>query len=192
MNNHYAQYTQVFLDVMEDNPTFLDDLQLDTNEHTQKFKNALLSKWGIYEIGGETLPQFKLFLKQKFDLWKDYFIEMINAYETKINMLDGNLETITETFNKETNGTGSQNVDNEHSYIDLPNKQTTKEYISNKNKNNGTSDSSYSDNEETTREITRKGRINVIELKRDYMKLIKNVYRDFVDKFEPCFITLFS
>lgn len=181
--NHATQYTQVFLDFLEDNPTFLDYFQLDTQEHTNKFKTMLAAKWGIYEIGGETVPLFEIYIHNKFNVIKDYYIELINAYETKIEMLDGNKEVIIETYDKTDSGSGNSN----NTFIALPNKREATEYPTNKDKN----ETEYEDTTTTTRNITRTGRINVIELKRDYMKLLRNVYEEFVDKFKECFIMIY-
>lgn len=165
MINRYARYTIVFNNLLELEPNFIwEDLQLDTTEHTQRFKDMFIARWGQYEIGGETVPQFKEFVRQKFNEYYHYYIEKINAYDTEIDMLDGIVDTVEE--------------DTLSQYIDLPNKQTSKEYITNKNKNN--------------RQITRKGGVNVIDLKRNYLRLIQDVYREFVDKFDTCFIQMFS
>lgn len=180
MNNiidRYATYTIVFKNLLDLDPGFIwGDLQLDTEEHTNKFRQMFIAIWGVYEIGGETIPQFKDFVKLRFDEYKDYYIEKINAYETQINMLDGMKETYSETITND--GTNNSAI------IDLPNKQTTKEYISNKQ-------NTKIDNTET-RTYSRTGGINVIKLKEDYLKLLQNIFKEFVDKFDTCFIQIFS
>lgn len=180
MNNiidRYATYTIVFKNLLELDPNFIwEELQLDTIEHTDKFKQMFISVWGLYEIGGETVPQFKDFVRLRFAEYKDYYIEKINAYEKQIDMLDG----IKETYSEEIEDDATNNSE----YIDLPNKQTSKEYISNKEKNVV--------NDKRSRTFTRTGGVNVIKLKEDYLKLLQNIFKEFVDKFYTCFIQIFS
>ena len=115
----YAKYTTTLYDALIDDPTLLDVFVMDTEEHTDTFKRIFTAYWNIHEIGGETISIFKRFLENKFIVSSPYYIEMINAYETKINMLDG---------------AKSRNV---RTLIDLPRKNvtankeypTTKEYI---------------------------------------------------------------
>ena len=180
MNNiidRYAKYTIVFNNLLELDPNFIwEDLQLDTNEHTQKFKDMFIARWGLYEIGGETIPQFKEFIRHRFNEYVNYYIEKINAYDTEIDMLDG----IVETYTEQNNDTASNNSQ----LIDLPNKQTSKEYITSKTKDETTN--------ERFKNIRRRGGVNVINLKKDYLKLIQDIYKEFVDKFDTCFIQIFN
>lgn len=218
LNMAYAKYTIVFDDVLDIEPTLLDNLTLDTEEHTAKFKTALVSRWGLYEIGGETIPQFKSFLEHRFNLVKDYYIEKLNAYETQINMLDGAKVVTTTNVVEEntTNTTGSSETttDNEaHDHItstnntyDLPRKQVNEGdgYLTSKTTDDRQDDSDYNtkvvgttQNDGTahntsTGTTTTTGGINVIQLKKDYLDLLRNVYEEFANEFKTCFCLIYG
>ena len=172
----YSKYTETFLNTLECYPDLLDDMQLDTKAHTDKFIDMLIARWGIYEIGGETIRLFQLYLNNTFNTYKDYYIEMINAYETKIEWTDGIKTEITETIN--------DNSANKETTIDLPNKIASVEYPSSKVNNEGVSDKA--------RSYIEKGGINIVELKKDYLSIIRNIYAEFVSKFNECFIALYD
>ena len=88
-NRHYAQYTYVFIDVLNDYPDTLDNLEMDTEAHTNAFKDMLINRFYDYEIAGETYGEFKEMLERRFGQINSYYVELLDGYETKINMLDG-------------------------------------------------------------------------------------------------------
>ena len=118
MNNLlYAKYTITLYDLLQDDPTFLDFLQLDTEDHTTKFKNIFKARWAMYEIGGETPQQFKIFVEQEFELHKQYYIDKLNMYEKDFKLEDGIISSIetdrTSTFvgsKEKTNNVESENT----------------------------------------------------------------------------------
>lgn len=177
---HYAVYTEQLCDVLRDHPDFLDNLVFPNETRTTKFKEIFIAMWYNYEVTGETIEESKTYIDNLFKKKVDYYNELLDAYETQINMLDGRLETISTTSNRDISDTTS----NEN--IDLPNKVTSQEYITDKQKGNREHQDNY------TNTINIKGRENVIELKRQYMKLLRNVYEEFAKEFEVCFITLYS
>lgn len=182
----YAKYTMQFNDLLLEDPDLLLDLveELPNDIIRSSFINMFKARWGIYEIGGETITEFKEYLQAYYDMYKDYYLEMINAYNVDIDMLDGIKETITEENNDEekttSNGTSK--------YIDLPNKVTSEDYATNKTIGNSTTSTSN----DRSKTITRTGGVNVLELKKQYMLLIKDLYKEWIDKFSPCFIQLYD
>lgn len=155
-------YTETFSKFIENNPTFLDELQLDTPEHTAKFKSALIARWRRYEIGLETEASFKVSLKDWFDNVKDYYVERINAYETQINWQDG---IVLERDSSQTEfGMPNRSVSSPDGY------QTGK----------------------VANHSSVKGNVNIVAQRSKYMASLRNVWLEFADSFEPLFITLFS
>lgn len=149
----YTRYTITLKDLLDREPTFLDNIFVfSKEEQSNKFKKVFVGMYWNYEICGETINEFRLMLEGIFKTKVDYYQEMLDAYETQINMLDG----------VKSNAL----VEN----IDLPNKKTDKEYISSKVK------------------TTTSGGINVIELKKQYLNLLRNLYEDFSKDFMNCFI----
>lgn len=111
MNNLlYAKYTILLYDLLQQDPTFLNFMELDTEEHTTRFLQIFQAKWGMYEIGGETPEQFKIFLEQDFNLHKQYYIDKLNMYEKDFKLEEGIISTI-ET-NRETNFNGNKSKTN--------------------------------------------------------------------------------
>ncbi len=151
----YAKYTQTLHDCLIDNPNLLDNLVMPSEGFTERFIETFKSMYFNYEINGETVNDFKLLLENTFTQWKYYYNEMLMAYETKINMLDGTV------------------IDEETRNVDLPNRVTANEYDS---------DKQYR---------TTKGG-DVIDLKRRYMNLIRDVYKEFCNKFDTCFIQIYD
>lgn len=134
--------------------TLFEGCIMDSDERTQKFKDKFLASWGIYEIGTETIAEFKEVITNIFNLKKDYYIELLNWQEK------GNVDLEAPTYTDEKD------------YIDLPNKQTDKEYITNKEKSFG---------ETASEKLDRKLR---------YLKTIKNIWQDFMEEFREaiCFV----
>ena len=180
----YTCFTITLHEALLKEPTLLDNLTLSTTERTDKFKNFFIAKWFNYEISGETIPMFKALIENRFNTLKDYYEELITAYERKMVTITRD-DTKNDTFNRNVNLNGENKI------YDLPrttvaeNKPTQKSDILNSNVEDSTT------NKTLKQTISKKGGVNVIDLKRDYMKLIRNVYIDFVTNFDTCFIDLY-
>lgn len=157
MNDLFREYTITLRDLLREEPTLLSDIFTfdGDDERADKFIKVFTGMYNIYEIGAETVEEFKVFLQSVYDENIDFYIELLNAYETRIEMLDG-AKSMRET-----------------EVIDLPSKQTTNEYVSSKER------------------VKFTGAVNVIELKRQYMDIIKNIYKDFATDFKTCFCLIY-
>lgn len=207
-----AVYTMCYKDVLEIAPSLLDDIVWDTTEHTDKLKEMIYAKFFNYEISGETIPEQKLFMKAKFDEYKDYYSELLSAYEHEIEWLDGiitseeysgsNENTKTFTPRSKYQTTDTPAVVNTTEEYDLPRSASSENRPSSKRvttpSGTATSVSEGVDGNDQTKDdgsashsITRKMG-NPIEQKKEYLKLIRSVYSEFADKFKPCFLTLFN
>lgn len=157
MSDLYTKYTITLRDLIDREPTFLEDIfTIEFPDIKQSFIDVFRGMYDIYEIGGETIEEFKIFLTNRFKVRYPYYKELIAAYQTSIDGYGGLYQ--------------EQEVDN----IDLPNKVTQAEYITSKQK------------------TQIKGGITAIEIKRQYMDLLRNVYEDFARDFKDCFILLYS
>ena len=188
---HYAKYTIQFRDVLELYPTLLDELQFTNEDDTIKFIKMLKNKWFIYEIGGETIEEFKTYLTTTFNEYIEYYEEMLNAYKTEINMLDGIKTSIAYDETKQQDTSLDNSGTSEDKTFGLPNKTTSTDYLTERGTINNTARETFSDTTTKNHSIQRTGGVNVIELKREYMNLIRNLYSEFADKFQKCFITLY-
>lgn len=90
MYNLYTRYTKTFRDFLVDNPDFLNDVIDDfiDLDHKEKLISHIKAKYNYYEIGGETDSEFYMFMKDTFDEYKDYYIQMISGYEDNISVMD--------------------------------------------------------------------------------------------------------
>lgn len=212
MSSLNAVYTMCFKDALEIAPDLMDDIVWDNGEHTMKLRDMIYSKFYNYEIAGETLPEQRLFMKTKFDAYKDYFLEYINAYETEITWLDGiissetgsNSGTKNKTFTPRASytTTTTPGVVTTTDEYDLPRSEATNNRPSSRvvSTPSGSNTSTTTgiggnditlDTDSSSHSITKKSG-NPIEQKASYMQLLRSVYSEFADKFKACFITLYT
>lgn len=218
-HRHFAQFTTVFVDVLEENPDILDGLTMDTEAHTNAFKDMLIGTYYDYEIAGETIGEFEEMLNMRFKQIKPYYVELLDGYETKIDMLGGRktTRTVSETKdmkrsgNDTKNGTNSASTENSESLdstkklTDLPrsdasqNRPTSITEDSTDTSGNTSANGSYEDkgtfSNNGTDTLTRTAEVTGVDtqadLKRKYLELIRNVYHEMAMEMKPCFLTLF-
>lgn len=117
MSNMYPAYMSISVrDAYIADPTLFDECVLNTEERTNRFKEMFLAQWGIYSIGSETIPMFKVWVTNTFKLHYKQYEELLDWQETQIEMLSG--------------GSYEDNT----TYIDLPNRSTQGEYPTSKEK----------------------------------------------------------
>lgn len=169
IKNNNATASIKLRDLLKIEPTLLDNLSLSTDTQTKKFKDMFVACFNDYEIGGETIVQFKQFMEDTFACNKDYFQEFIDLYEYKINFLDGYVSSFEEDTNTSTKD------------YNLPNKKVSDErgYLS---------DLVEQDINHT---FSKKGGVNVVDQKFNYLNKLRNVYREFVEMFRPCFLLVY-
>lgn len=203
MGSPYAKFTMTYQEAIGIDPTITDGLTLDTESHTTKLKEMITDRYWNWEIGGETLGEFKSMLLHRFRTIKDYYIELIQAYETKINMLDGKITSVIideNTTSKDTSSgnlshTGTNSGDGKN--YDLPRSNATENRPSSRNESSvttNTTDTSSGTTDKTgsrDKTVTTTGGENVIELKRSYLNLLRNVWLELVNELSPCFLDLF-
>ena len=201
-----ALYTQQLQTAYDTDPTIITStIVLDTPAHSQKLQEMIMDKYALWEIQGETIAEEKLLLKRCNDRHKDYFIEMLTWYETAIDFLDGVKTTtlVTDDTKKDDSGKSlgeyEERLITEDKHYDLPRMSASENRPSSLDRHEPVSGSNITNNDwqnsgtvKKTVETLIKGGKSVIDLKREYQKLIKNLYEEFANKFEPCFIRLWS
>lgn len=175
MSNYpYAKYTETFMEFLDNHTDFLSTLiSLDTTEHTNKLISMLKEYYSFYEIGAETEDLFDLYFTSVYNIWRDYYIEKLNAYEKEFDYTKGITKTV-------ANITKGKTVD-----YDLPNKvlsasDSYSKYPSNVNTDEGSSNSTTTDNS------------LLLNQKEQYMRQLKNIYLEFVLRFMDCFVPLYD
>lgn len=182
-----TSYSITLYDALNYDTSLLSGLNFTNSTYTSKFKEAFINRFGIYEIGAETIELFKVYITNRFNLNKEYFEKLLDKYTEELNETDGyyHFEEHTENYDEEGEGSGDTNLQN----IDLPNKSTTKEYISSKNKSENTG--RYTSTKNKTFSETRKGGVNVIDQRERILKYIRNIYLELCEKFSDCFCLLY-
>lgn len=193
--NLYNKYTVSLLeaiDLLSDSGTLWENWEWDTTAHLEKLKDMIIAKFYNWEISGETLQEFKLFMYYKFQQYKDYYAEKLNAYETEIDFLDGDKRITEEATSASNTETSTPRAKRQTETYDLPRTDSTINRPSDRTISGGIEGDDTVENEgEGSLERTTKGG-NVIRLKKEYLDLLQSVYDQFADKFKPCFIDLFS
>lgn len=183
-----CRYTETFLDFIEKNPTWLkENLALSTSERTSSLTNMLRYVYGLYEIAGETEGEEKEFLLEDFNEFKDYYEELLDNYTKKFNFETGISNSSTSNYNHESN----DNASNTNMHVELPNKKISNnifDYPDNADKETNDKKITSEDNKVTTSVSNDK----YITLKNEYIKQIRNVYKEMCDRFKDCFIMIYS
>ena len=190
-NNSFARYTE-FLAVFNTNTDVYNELitgwgiiggDFDSTriEKLMSMIDAKFYNWEVYTLDE---VMFKQSMTAIFKKHKDYYAEMLDTYETEINFLDG--DKVTTEY--ENDGDSTPRAVYESTTYDLPRSSSTIDRPTTKSRNGGVDGKDSTHNEGTS---TRKGG-NVIDLKKKYLALIRNLYEEFAEKFRPCFIELFD
>ena len=194
--NENTMSSMTLHEALEIDEHLLDFISLQTEEQTTKFKNMFIARYDIYEIGGETIPLTKRFLTNKFNIYKDYYQELINDYENKINYLNGIVDSEVVMYVDSSNGdvNKSYNSNSNTDYIDLPNKTVSPNYVSKKDNTAQTSQDAqhYEDSKSGNKSISRNGGVNILEQKKEYQKYLRNVYLEFAERFKDCFVLVYN
>ena len=174
MSSPNANYTITFKEFTQDivNDAWLaSSLVMSSEERTSKLLLALKSVWNPYEICGETIGEFKMFMLDTFNAHKDYYEEMITAYEKEFDYANATIRTVSnEGLEKDI-------------HVDLPNKKIDEEdiyaYPNDGNKRDVESTNTVED-----------GSL-FLRAKHEYLRQIRNLYVEFAYKFKDCFIHVF-
>lgn len=224
--------------------------KLNTNLSSWKTNiyQVLLSKWYNYEITGSSEDEEFSFISTIIDMYSDYYKQRLAAYLKEFDFESGIITTSGKTYTTHDAGTSGIDATGEahntaditghsasattgtnsetetpnliHSNIDLPNKVTSKEYVSSRTNDTGTdvtaTTASGTGSEDTTghnasvatstnstditdsrdktgndtETITDKSKY--LEQKKKYLELLENIYLEFADKFSDCFIHIFN
>lgn len=180
MSEMQAKYTMTFYDLLSLDPDFIsNNLKMSTDDRTNNLVDALKAQWSVYEISGETIGEFKLFLVTTFNEYKRYYEEMLDNYDKEFDYREGII--------RKTSLEGSVTNEDKSIYVDLPNKKIDESdiyaYPSSGNKDNGkTMNNSTS---------TTTNNADMIRLRVQYLSQIRDLYRDFALKFSDCFIHIY-
>lgn len=137
--------------------------------------------WELYTLNEDNL---KRDMHNIFFKYKDYYKEMIQAYETEIDLLESN--KVTRTYEDDTEATPRTQY--ESKTFDLPRSDPTISRPTTKTQNGGIEGSDTNHGEGTSTIVGG----DLLEMKKKYLALIRNLYDEFADKFKVLFIEMFD
>lgn len=192
----FAVCTMTLHDALKCDPEMLDFISLRTPEQTTKFTEMFKARWDIYEIGGETIELSKRFFANRFNQYKEYYQELIDDYENRINYLNGVIVTETHSENYSADGSigKTDSATRNNTYTDLPNRTTVNNYATNKDETSESivTSQTYEDAHDKTLTISRNGDVNILDQKIKYQKYLRNVYLEFAERFKDCFALIYN
>ena len=211
MSYPYAKYTMTYQEVVALDATIPEVLSFGDDIKDKSIRDMVMDMYWNYEIAGETIGEFRNMLAHRFGTIRDYYNELIDAYQTKIDMLDGRKTVTTVDGTDKTtesgkndysnNGTTGSDSSGETLRYDLPRSSSTENRPSGKTSDTSNVDSSssssgnanFSSDKRVDRDktITIKGGESVIKLKKEYMAIIKNVYKECASNLQKCFLDIF-
>ena len=191
-NYPYARYTKTFLQFIDENPTFLTDTINANTFGKQVYADDLIdclkANFNFYEIGGETEDTFKTYFEDSFNKWREYYIEMLDAYTKKWDYTNGTKRKVTNTSEGRSDTTGNDGS----TFYDLPHKELAtnefKKYPDNITENTNTSNNRYDNRNVSEYDDSRL----YLDQKAQYMNMIRNISNEFCGRFKECFIMLYN
>ena len=180
-NAPYATFTMTFLEFRKICPDRVHNIfkNFGTGEEVELLEKVFNGIWDFNEISGETINQEILFLTNVYNQHFSYYREMLDNYKKEYDYATGNVKTTTFSRSGESDTQGIS--------VDLPNKKVDPDdiysYPDSGDKSHGSSSS------EGTTTVVDSGAI--LQLKREYMEQIRNVYQEFSNMFSDCFLHIF-
>lgn len=201
MNLDRAIVTMTLNDIIQLFPDALDFMVLDTTEHTEKFKSVFMAQWNFHEVNYETVDLFKRRCSDYFEIWKDYYIKLINLYDTEIQELAGTVETehsegsTDDVRDEDSSATTAYGSTADNTFYDLPNGNSDGYPTNHSSSSTGGRDTltkTYNTNNNISRETDRTlSKVNVVEQRELAYKHMHNIMLEFAGRFSPCFCKVY-
>ena len=136
-------------------------------------------RYDMYEISGETIGEQKLFLQATFNQHYRYYKEILDNYMKQWDYSTGGrkITSFERSGSNDTNGIS----------VELPNKVVDEDDIY---KYPDSGDKGHSENE-SSGTSTVYDTSAFISLKREYIDQIRNVFEEFANRFDDCFMMLY-
>lgn len=203
MAQMYSYTTMTLLDAMKAKPDLLDNLEMNTQERTQAFKETFTSMYNTKSIGAETIELFQVWVENRFNELKRLYNSKLDIYEMNLNGDDGN-KIVKETYGNDSrdynagyDNTTTRNDNDTQTNIDLPRNATNTEYPTTRIKQNNIDTkedhSAILSNDSGSRSETQtiKGDVNVIDQRNKWLNFIRDLYREMCREFKDCFAIIY-
>ena len=194
---YYPKYTIIFRDSLWVTKNRISEI-LSQFDGTDKLFEMVLSKYALYEIVlGDVFVLYDMF-NDIYNEHSQYYKELLENYNKAYDYAIGNKRrTIRHdhSSNEKDSNRNASSTDINDEY-DLPNKKvnTPEGYLTGRNKSNISDNSNYSEAGENDydSEVSVIYDNEFLDLKRKYLAQIRNVYSEFAEKFNECFIKVFN
>lgn len=153
-------------------------------EHLTGVCAAIVNRYYNWEIWTKDFNAFNETLKRKFQQYKDYFMDLLIAYEQYIAFDDSN--KVQRTHDETSVSTPRAKYENVN--YDLPRSSSSVDRPTTKSTNGGVEGT---DSVRNAGDVVIKGGDN-LSFKKKRMELCRNIYDEFASKFESCFIGQFD
>ena len=208
---YYTMTYQEFMALWTSSETyneFLAAITTDFGQFAEEMKTVLYARWHEYEIAGETVGEQGDFILQTYYENRSYYKEMFDNYYKQFDYATTGLRKVVEMHSTNTNtgsvvddGSSSNTDETRGIHVDLPNKQIDPDDIYTYPSDADKSNSESSTSNHNTRDIENQGASDTtntyvdntrfLEMKARALRLIRNLYLDFAEKFSDCFIHIF-
>ena len=196
-NTYFPYNTIIFRDSLPITENRIKYILIDF-DGTDKLFDMVLSKYALYEnIVGDIFTFYDMF-KDIYNEHSQYYKELLENYNKEYNYALGNKRrTIRhDTSIGEKGSTRNNSSSDTNDQFDLPNKvvQNPEGYLTSRNKDTFAEAGNYHEDNEHTydSEVSVIYDNEFLDLKRKYLAQIRNVYSEFAEKFNECFIKVFN
>ena len=200
-----AKYTMLYKDWLElnydDNNTYEDKILLAFNLpgiSNSSLYTMLYNKYAYSEISTDTANEMLTFMVNVFNEKYQYYYELFNAYNKEYDYSLNNKKVTTREDHSEYSNSKSAegNNDSKHTDYALPNKvvPSTYENIPSgiaKDEEDLTSNESSEGERDYTTSVTVNYNNEFLELKKQYINQIRNLYSEFAEEFKDCFYHIY-
>lgn len=193
-----AKYTKLLNDIGEDTYDEIHDL-FQAFDETEGLIDMFYSMYRYYEICDIDETVFLQCITDVYKEYHDYYLELKTNYDKEYDYSTGNKRIVQrqDSSSSESSRSAEGTSNNTNREYDLPNKvvdpNTEDGYLTGKTTDNGgnTLDESKTASAELDSSVTTIFADEFLDLKRKYLNQIRNVYKEFVDKFKVCFLHIY-
>lgn len=197
-NIYKAKYTKTLYDIGPSNLQILQTL-FNTFGHTGDLYTHFTCKYMYYEICDTEVGAFIEAVRYVFNERKDYYTKLLESYTKDIDIDDitSKSSSRTDTNTGSQTETGSSSSNGVTKEYDLPHNSVTPSsedgYLTGKRKNENTGSATDSKTHNNTYVSSNESYDNreFIRLKNEYLAHIRDIYEEFTDEFEDCFLHVY-
>lgn len=191
-------YRNAIRNILKEFDEFIQDLDNAENLEVQ-FVDMFFYKYNYYEINDKDENLFCNCIEDVFYTHFNYYSQLAAAYYKKFDFTTANKRIVhrEDSGSSSTSGSSSSSGNSENDTYGLPNKQvnTLKDgYLTNVEKSSDSNESSSERSGETSleSEVVTTYSDEYLDLKRQFIRQLRDLCGEFIDKFNECFLHVYS